>query len=331
MHLFNRGKRAEPSREQSQPRPELPIDPAQGDPRGQRLRAELAAGNWPAANQLLGSVSDPDDRHFYIDLCSDWPGRPEWIDQWVAGDPGGATPLLVRGTHAIFWAWEARGSARAEHTKQEAFELYWQRLQFAETNLGEAAARAPADPTPWAYLVTSCRGLQLGLEELRRRFQQAVGRYPWHRAAHLQMLQGLSDKWGGSHLLMFNYAREISAQAPPGSSLPVLVAAAHIERWLALDGDEQVRYFKRPEIAAEIHAAADRSVRHSAFRLQPGWPHACNSFAFCFALGEDVTAARQQFEAIGDLVTNHPWQYLAGNNPAGAFLAHRQRTYLYTG
>jgi hypothetical protein len=329
MRLFNRSKQAEPLRQEPEPR--LPIDRAQGDPAGQRLREELARDNWPAASQLLGAISDPDDRYFYVNLCADWPGRPGWIDQWIAGEPASATPLLVRGAHAIFWAWEARGSARAEHTPQEAFQVFWQRLELAEASLGEAAARAPEDPTPWVYLLTSCFGLQLGLEELRGRFQQAVARHPWHRAAHLQMLNGLCAKWGGSHELMFNFARDAGAQAPPGGPLPVLVAAAHVERWLAMEGEEQTRYFEQPQVLAEISAAADRSVRHPAFRSQPGWPHTRNVFAFCFALGDDFGAARQQFDAIGDLVTRDPWQYLSGSDPAGVFLAHRERVYQQTG
>lgn len=309
------------------PAPELRVDPAKGDPTGQWLCQELDRGNWEAARGLLARVHDADDRHFYAALCANRQGRPEWLDAWVAAEPYADTPLLVRGAHSIYWAWEARGSASAEQTQASAFKVFWERLELAEADLKEAAARAPGDPTPLAFLITSCRGLQLGLEELGDRFKEVLARHPGHRAAHSSMLQGLSAKWGGSHRLMFNFARDAAARSVAGTRVAAVVAEAHIEYWLGLDDrEQQQRYFEAPEILAELHRAADWSVRHPAWRPSPGWPLEHNLFAFCFAMGDDHRAAVHHLEAIGNLLTTEPWQYFNAD-VVQAFTSLRDRSY----
>lgn len=303
------------------------VDPARGDQAGRWLLGQIEHGHWQAARDLLDHTPDPDDRHFYVTLASSQQGRPEWLDAWVAAEPHAGTPLLVRGAHAIQWAWEARGSGRAEDTARDAFKVFWERLELAEADLREAAARDPGDPTPWAFLVVSCRGLELGLEELGDRFKEVLARHPWHRTAHSQMIQGLADKWGGSHTLMMNFAREAAAGSPGGSDLAAVLAEAHIEYYLALDDAErQRRYFEAPEVLIELHRAADWSVRHPAWQPHPGWPRDHNLFAFCFAMGDDHRAAVHHFEAIGGLVTKDPWYYL-DDDAARAFAGVRDRAY----
>jgi hypothetical protein len=304
-----------------------PIDPARGDEAGRLLLGELQGGNWQAARDLLDRVDDPDDRYFYVTLCADRRGRPDWLDAWVAAEPKAVTPLLVRGAQATFWAWEARGTAPAEAVGSATFKTFWERLELAEADLREAAARDVADPTALAFLVRTCRGLELGLEELTTRFQRVVTRHPWHRGAHGQMVQGLSDNWGGSHELMLSFAREAAAGSPGGSDVPAALAEAHIERYLAIDEQHRHgRYFQDPEVLAELHDAAERSVWHPAWRPRPGWPREHNLFAFCFALGGDHVAAARHFDAVGDLVTTDPWEHFHGDL-ARPFVLLRDRSH----
>jgi len=67
-------------------------------------------------------------------------------------------------------------------------------------------------------------------------------------------------------------------------------------------------------------AAADRSIWHRDYVLQPGWPTPHNLFAMAFWLAGDWRSAAQQFDIIGDLVTEWPWGYLgaAGRRFAAA-------------
>ncbi|WP_157546100.1 hypothetical protein [Microtetraspora fusca] len=117
---------------------------------------------------------------------------------------------------------------------------------------------------------------------------------------------------------MFAFARKAAAAAPSGGPLPLVVVSAHIEQWLSLSEEEDDGYFKQPDVLAELHAAADRSVRHPAFRRRPGWPAGHNALAFAFALAGDHAAAKEQFTAVGDLVTDWPWCYLGDESTAFA-------------
>ncbi len=278
----------------------------------------MAKGDWRSAGSFLGAVTDPDDRAFYLDVCSETTGVQEWIGEWIAAEPGSTLALLVKGAHGVRWAWEARGSATADHTSAQRFREFHRRLKTAEDCLDEVVERDPDEVVAWSFLVTSARGRQVAPEEAWRRFGEATRRHPAHLRTHLQMLQYLCAKWFGSEEEMFAFARKAAAAAPPGSPLALAVVSAHIEQWLSLDAGEDGDYFDRPDVRGELRTAADRSVRHPAFRRRPGWPAGHNALAFAFALGGDHTAAKEQFAAVGDLVTDWPWCYLGDESTAFA-------------
>ncbi|MEV5742376.1 hypothetical protein AB0L30_20180 [Microbispora rosea] len=296
-----------------------------GDPGAAGLRSVLAARDWRSAGSFLRSVSDPDDRAFYLNVCGSVKGVQDWADEWIAAEPGSTLPLLVKGAHGIRWAWEARGAATADQTSDQQFREFHRRLKMAEDCLDEVVERDPDDVAAWSFLVVSARGRQVGREEALRRFHAATSRHPGHLHTHTQMLQWLCAKWFGSEEEMFAFARRTVADAPPGSPLGRLVAEAHLEKWLSLDRGEDDEYMTRPDVRAELRAAADRSVRHPAYRRRPGWPEDHNVFACAFVLAADHVAARERFEALGDLVTETPWRYLG--DPGGICARMRQIAY----
>ena len=289
----------------------LDIDPAQGDPEATRLIAAAKRGDWQAAAETLRDVEHPDDRYFYCRVLGEHGGDGAWIDAWIAAAPKKATPLTVKGLHAIDWAWQARGNGRAATVSEDAFKVFFHRLRIAEDCLDDATDLDADDPTPWVGLVTLGRARQLGLDETRRRFDEVVRRYPWHRDAHSHMLQQLCLKWSGSHELMHDFAESAAAAAPPGSPLGVLVADAHIEHWLDLPEGEDGEYMHSPEVGERLRLAADRSVRHNRYERRPGWAAADNAFAMAFTLNGDRPAAAERFAVLGDRVTRWPWSYLA--------------------
>jgi hypothetical protein len=54
-----------------------------------------------------------------------------------------------------------------------------------------------------------------------------------------------------------------------------------------------------------------------------------NTFAMAFIMGDDLSAAADAFERIGELATTHPWVYLGVNNPAEQFADARKRAVAY--
>ncbi|MFD8013117.1 hypothetical protein ACFV5C_22975, partial [Streptomyces sp. NPDC059762] len=148
-------------------------------------------------------------------------------------------------------------------------------------------------------------------------------RDPHHLGAHQQQLQQVCEKWSGSHEEMHAFARASAFGAPGGTLLGQLVAVAHLEHWLALDSGPDARYIRRPEVIASLNEAADHSVRHPDFVRGRGWLQVYNTFAMAFSLAGDVASARECFRATEGRVTEFPWYYLDGSDPAKAYKEHR--------
>jgi hypothetical protein len=307
----------------------LAIDPAMGDPTAARLGVAGAQGDWRTISEILSTVQHPDDHTWYVRMAAYQPGVERWIDEWVAAEPRSTLPLLVKGAHAIDWAWAARGNGRANTVSAEAFKLFFKRLKLAEDCLDEVTDRDQDSATPWSFLVVLGRARQLGIDETRRRFEEVRRRYPWHLDAHGQMLQQLCRKWSGSDELMHGFAQQTLAEMPAGSPLGQLSAIAHLEQWLHLPDGEDAAYITSAEVRAQLLAAADRSVRHPDYVRRPGWPSIHNEFAMALSFSTEWAAAGEQFDLIGDLVTKFPWQYR--HRADLAFLRARELTYAELG
>jgi hypothetical protein len=311
--------------------PEPPLDDLLGDTDAHAFRAELDRGQWQRFDDFLQATRDPDARHFYVDtLASVIIGRPDWLDEWCAARPGSAVPLLFRGSHSRHWAWQARGGGLARTVKQDAWQLFHERLIAADKDLGRAAELDPGDPTPHAIGLWSAIGLSLGQEELRRRFGEVDRRHRWHLGAYRAMSQGLADKWGGSNASLLEFAGAAQREAPDGHPVHVIVPYAHLEVWLrfthalkagtpehAQGRERQITYFRGEAVKAEVRLAADRSIRSPAYRPFPSTPTHRNVFAMCFGLMHDYAAQIGQMDLIGPLITKIPWAYQG--RPAAAY------------
>ncbi|MEE6258040.1 DUF4034 domain-containing protein [Plantactinospora sonchi] len=305
--------------------PGLVVDPAQGDPRARTLIDAMNGRDWRTARDVLTAATDPDTRAHLVASVGDVDGVQDWIGEWVDAEPDSTLPVLVRGCHAVFWAWQARGAQRAEHTGKDQFREFFRRLRFAENLLDEVVDRDPDDVTARAWLVMSSRGRQVDAVEAAGRFDEVVKRHPTHLLAHEQRLQYLCAKWFGSDEQMFEFAREATAAAPDGNLLPELVVVAHIEKWLSLPRGEDDEYISSPEVRAEIVAAAEKSILHPAFTPGFGWLPRANTFAMGLEKAGAFNAAGQVFDLLGDQVTEWPWQYCG--NPVRAFVAGRDWVY----
>jgi hypothetical protein len=136
----------------------LVIDPTQGDPRARALIDAFGARDWRTARDVLVAASDPDTRAYLMEIVGDVDGVQDWIGEWADAEPDSTLPLLVRGCHAVHWAWEARGALRAEYTTKDQFREFSHRLRAAENLLDEVVDRDPDDVTARTWLVMSSWG-----------------------------------------------------------------------------------------------------------------------------------------------------------------------------
>lgn len=318
MPLFRKPKRPAPSVSPKAAPTGPQVPPFSGDPTALRFSKQLEAGQWAEFHDFVAGIRDPDLRYFYLESLTTLSGRPGWLDEWVAACPGSALPVMFRGRHAIKWAWDARGSGRAKTVKEDAWPVFHRRLVVGDADLARAAELDPDDPAPHAFSIWAAMGLSLGQQEVRRRYDQAAKREPFHTGAAYAMIQATARKWGGSHEAMFAFARDLSGRAPEGHSAHKVIALAHIEAWLDRSAEKQRTYFSQPAVKDEVRAAAARSIRSPRYQVADSvlqWSDR-NAFAFCFRQMGDWDAQLAQMEIIGTRITQAPWQYLSGG--AGA-------------
>jgi hypothetical protein len=292
--------------------------PEEEDPNVLRLRDGLEKGNFRAAQKFLAATTEPNARAFFISALSEWKGRPDWLDAWGEAFPKSEIPLLIRGSHSIKWAWEARGNAVADQVDLAMWPIFLSRLQMAEEDLKAAAKMNPADATPWAWLLTTALGLQLKESEAQKRFEEAIRRAPDHWAAHRGMFAYLCKKWHGSHEKMFEFARSRSKSASKGSPLHALIPLAHLEIWIYMGVNNQSEQAKMYMASQDVKNEIERA--YSLFLDLTQAPASAvfyfygslNTFAFCFAMSKDHKNALHAFRMLEDHYRPIPWSYLGG-------------------
>ncbi len=288
-----------------------------GGPDIQALVASVQKNDFSGLFAYLAACREGrwDERGMAVEVVSEGMGRAA-IDTWCATQPNAPEPFLMRGRHGIFWAWEARGSGKASSVSQAGRQLFEERLALAQQDLERAAQMDPADPTPWALLVTIARARDLGKPAAQRYLDEAVRRDPDNFFAHNNMLSFLAAKWHGSHEDQLAFARGVATSARPGSDLVALVIRAHVEVWAYkqhFDGDKTAA-------DAYVHSEANRAECASAYHASLAAPghvprastiYLLNEAAFWFWRAGDRERAAQAFMRIGSYAyTEYPWRYL---------------------
>jgi hypothetical protein len=304
------------------------LDPAYAYPEIGQVRIALAAQDWPAARAVLDAAA-PALRTLVMRACTA-EANEALLRSAAAANPDDAGAAAMLGMYLIDVGWSARTAARAAHVSREQFAAFHQWLRQAEAVLIDAAARHPRDPAIWTARLLTARGLDLDQGEKRRRYDRLRLADPQHFPGQTQYLQGICPKWGGTWEVLHAWARETAFAAPPGSVQGALVVQAHIERWLETPAATRAAYMTQPAVRASVDEAAAHSVLHPDFRPAPGWVAATSSFAMAFGLTGNHVGAARTLTMLGDLATEFPWQYLAGDT-AENIRRHRDRALAATG
>ncbi|MET9091428.1 hypothetical protein ABZX72_05025 [Streptomyces cyaneofuscatus] len=293
---------------------------ALGDRRVLALVEAADAGEWEGVKAALGSFDVGRDHRVLAELA-EVDGVEEWIGRAVEEESGGhrAAALLISGARHVSWGWEARTSARAVDVTQEQWRVFKERLALAEEQLLAAAELEPSWVTPWRRLLTSGRGLSLGEDVNRARFDAALRRDPLDLEVHIDWVSQLQPRWGGEPGEALAFAREALGRAPQGHPLGCVIAMAAIEEWVESDDPD---ILGTDEIRAELRDAADHSVLHPAYVRRPGWQHDFSMFAMALSIADERHTIRRVFRALDGAYTGWPWTYF--DDPEGQF-AHRHR------
>ena len=299
------------------------FDLAEAYPDVRRLQAALSARDWVGVRAVVDGA-EPVGRSMLIRIGADTAEIEPFLRQVLARDADDPVAAALLGGHLIHRGWKVRTSYRAQHVSADQFRAFHEHLRRAEQVLIDGAARTPSDVAIWCQRLISARGLELGLSEVRRRYDRLAAHDEHHLPAQTQMLQSLCPKWGGTWEQMHGFAQERMLAAPKGAPNAVLVVYGHLERWLHEDGGPAGgRYLAGPFARNQIYEAATRSVWDPGFQHGYGWVMVRNTFAMAFSLLGDEPAAAAQFTALGRLASDEPWQYFG--DAAQQFVKRRAR------
>lgn len=306
------------------PLPAPTFDAGAAYPEVNDLRKALDAADWQAV-QALFADRDQDSRTLLVGEAGSHAKTDTFLRRVYDEDPTNGLAGTLLGTHLIRAGWRIRSGARAQDVSRSQFDQFHDHLRRAEQVLIDVTARHPDDAAAWTQRITLARGLELGQNEARRRYDRLAHHHPHHMPAQASLLQQLCPKWSGDWDRMFAFARECAQAAPDGAPNAALIADAHLERWLDFDSArEQTAYLRSTPVVDEIMQAAQRSVLHPDFADRSDWVWARSMFALMFSLTEQWSAAASQFTALGNLGSEFPWIYVDG---ADGFTKYRAKAY----
>ncbi|GAA0710576.1 hypothetical protein Drose_02200 [Dactylosporangium roseum] len=302
----------------------IDFDPAAPFPELRQLWQAVQERNWPAVAAFFDGLTDPDDQTYATTLIAEIAGSEHFL--WSVVESGGGTlARTLLAARLIVAGWEIRTAARAQHVSREQFAAFHDHLRRAERILIDVTALEPANVPAWVARLKTNRGLQLGLAEARRRYDRLSRHVPHVYAAQGSLVQQFCQKWGGSDEQAHRFGVECMRGGPEGSLASLALVEAHIEIGMDWDDDRKlVAHLRQADVRAELHEAADRSVRHPAFRR--GGYHAItahNLFALVFSKMGDFRAAADHFQFVGDHGTGF-WGYFGDEKVV--FSAMRSKT-----
>ncbi|WP_200210179.1 hypothetical protein [Micromonospora coerulea] len=271
------------------------------------LRQALLSRDWPAVTRFFAELPADQDPSVAVTVVAELRGVETFLEGAAASSTLAATLL---GARWVVMGWEVRTALYASEVSRKQFAQFHAFLARADNLLGDVVMAEPGNVAAWTTRVRIARGLQVGLTEAWRRYNQAAEAQPHPFTAQLDLAQQLCPKWGGSFPQLHAFAQVCAAEAPPGALNAAVVAEAHIEQ--ARAEPSASRYMRQPEVREQLRDAAARSVGHPAYRPVYGWVQAQSSFAYAWSLAGDRRSAAPHFAALGNRFTSYPWEYYQG-------------------
>ncbi|MER6026718.1 hypothetical protein [Streptomyces sp. NPDC001851] len=193
------------------------FDDALDDAELHTARAALAQGRRQAARSLLLHTGDDWDRRGHrLTVLAREPYAVAWAGEWLHAEPGSADAATLYALAQV---------QRALRGKEDP--------DRARDACAEAAALAPADPTPWLGLLQLARALGPEREVLGA-FAELSRRHPEHHHAHHLLLARLAERPSGGRAAedheVYDLAELAAAEAPADSPLALLPVVALAER-----------------------------------------------------------------------------------------------------
>ncbi|MER7763198.1 hypothetical protein [Streptomyces sp. NPDC097619] len=288
------------------------FDPALCDTELIDVRTQFTQGRWSPVRAMLSATADDWDRRGHrLTVLAQTPAATAWAREWLLAEPESADAATLLACATVYAALRRKASPEA-----------------AEEACRTAAARQPADPTPWLALLL-LSGTHGNPEGFARHFDQVRARHREHHHAHHLMVARLAEGApGGGHDPLhevYDFASWAAEESPADSPLAVLPVIAHSERYRVLAAAGQA-----PDPTDYWSGRRARQVLRSAFDWWLEWEredHPRNRIDLNFLAHAKLCEGRPAeaaalFHRIGRHATRAPWSY-PDRDPHKAFLAAR--------
>jgi hypothetical protein len=292
--------------------PPTRFDPFFGDGQLRRAYELLHRGEWDELERALAEA--PDGWLLPSILSSDDAAVESIAFGRYAEDKRSARSVSLLAGAEIRDAFETRSTG-----DQAAFT---DRLQRAEELLENAVRLDPKLADPWVHYLQSGRGLEVGLGSLRHRFERAHALAPFRPDACGQYLLGLSSRAGGSDGAMFDFARWVQSEAPPGSPATVVLPTAHLEYCFGQETPVSLtEHLTHPATVAELTPALADYMWATPSQAGPAQLPTLNAFALAMTVNNRETAllVRECLRRIDNRPTSYPWSLYQDEEIAAVF------------
>jgi hypothetical protein len=281
------------------------IAPADADPAYGRVRAAARAGDWPALAAQLADLDGPRAEEA-VRIVGDVSDATDFLRGVYATRTSDLAQILLA-ANLISVGWKRRTGARARYVSKARMAAFRAYLDEADSLLFGVRDVGALNGAVWMLRLTVARGLSLGQHEAWSRYYQARDQVAHPLGAQRAMVQALCPKWGGTFEKLHRFAWECMAAAPEGAMQGGLVAEAHLEHWMELNGGAY--YLRQQHVGEALDLAAARSVWHPAAVPGPGWLWAHNEFAMAYSMMGRRSTAAAHFAVLGNRATELPWAY----------------------
>lgn len=271
-------------------------------------------GNYLPLKKVFETLDNPSERYFYsVSISRNM--SLQALEDWANNEPDSPDALLCLGSRLLQWSWEARGYGRGKSISVKSWEEFYKRLERTRDVLLQCAEKYPEDPTPWSYLIMVATWSSDEEQVKYDYFNHAIERDAENWSAHMHMITGLSEKWGGSHEKMLQFAQEASQKASEGSDLAAILVKAYLEYWKYMDMfeyDEKSasEFIKRSDVRDEIIKVYNKSLLHKSHEDTKITIFVRYNFSGWFWITRDKPRLKHELSILGDTIENIHWRWV---------------------
>jgi membrane associated rhomboid family serine protease len=154
---------------------------------------------------------------------------------WRHQYPDSIFPIIVEAAALSDWGWAARGYGFATSISQQQLQVFEYRNAMAEGALEDVEARSENDPLWYVLAVNVKMDLGETRGEIKRIFEDGIGKFPNFLPLYRAELRALMPRWGGSYEMVNEVIDEASER--DASVGPEMYARLYWS-YASLEGDD---------------------------------------------------------------------------------------------